>query len=884
MWYTSRNNIQSLRAVDNLPEMVGPYRILRLLGAGGMGRVYLAEDTRLFRLVALKRIAAGDDRRAQERLLQEARAAARLNHPGIASIHDVLEADSVAYIVMEYVAGETLDHRLHFGPLDVPEVLDIALQVTEALSEAHHQGVIHRDLKPANIALTEAGRVKILDFGLARTQADPAASSAQWNSGAAAAAVVGSPPYIPPEHFLGEPGRRRGDIYSLGVTLFELLTGRRPFTGPDAHAIQMAVLEARTPSVCDFRPTVPRALEALVARAMARNPEDRFASADELRDAVRSVSDLISGETASAVSRGVPSFAGRSRRYVRTAVLSAVAVLFALAGAVGLRMSPRSSAVAEGSRPVVAVMPLAIAGSDPDAAHLGLGIADVLTSSLSKVPELTVIPGGGATPTRGGADAATAARGLGANVLVTGSLQKMGSRIRLVVQIVRPESNELAWSERFDGSLDDIFGLQGRAGLAVADALALRTTPASRASLEKAPTTDVQAFADYSVGVSLQERPDLPGNLERAIEAFGHATARDPRFARAYARAGGAYWSQYQRNREQRSAERAREMVMEALRLDPDDVDVRCTLARIYLGTGRYDAAAEELQRAVAGNPASDQPHILLSRYLQLTGKPQEALAEIGKAIALRPNYWQYYQDLGLAHFNLGRYDEAGAAFQRVTELQPDTSWGFQMLGAVAHAKGDRIRALAHYKRAIELAPNAGAYSNLGTVYYEMKRYGEAAAAFERATALDPKSAVKHRNLGDLYRKLGREEDAVKSYVRARDLLRDVIAMNPKDGAAMASLAVCEAKLGDMRSAAEHVGAAVALRPGDATVLYKRAVVYALSGRRADGVKALGEALRAGYSAAFVESDEDVASLRQAPEYQKVVMAGKQPEMKGGEE
>jgi tetratricopeptide (TPR) repeat protein len=323
-------------------------------------------------------------------------------------------------------------------------------------------------------------------------------------------------------------------------------------------------------------------------------------------------------------------------------------------------------------------------------------------------------------------------------------------------------------------------------------------------------------------------------------------------------------------------------MALEALRLDPDDVDVQCTLARIYIGTGKLDSAAEELDRAIADHPSSDLPHLLLSQYLQQVGKRDQALAEIKKAIALRPNFWSYYQDLGLAYYTAGKYDEAAAALQKVTELQPDNSWGFQMLGTVQHAKGDRQRALANYNRAIALAPNAGAYSNLGNLYYEWGRYEEAASAFERAAALDPKSAVKHRNLGDLYRKLGRQTDARQSYTRARDLLLAAIAMNAKDAASMASLALCEAKLGDTRSALEHAAAAVALRPDNSAVLYKRAVVFVLAGKRGDGLRALGEAVRAGYSTAFIASDEDLASLRGVPEYKKVLAAPKEPESKGG--
>jgi serine/threonine protein kinase/Flp pilus assembly protein TadD len=865
--------------MDQAPDMVGPYRILRLIGAGGMGRVYLAEDTRLFRHVALKRIATGEDKKAQERLFRESRAAARLNHPGIASVHDILELESAAYIVMEYVPGETLDRRLNRGALDVSEVLRLALQITDALAEAHRLGVIHRDLKPANIAVTDSGKVKILDFGLAKALIDPTPSSSRASAGdeSPATSIRGSPPYVPPEHFLGKPIRRRGDIYSLGITLFELLTGRRPFVGRDSAAIMVAVLTGPTPSVRDFRPDVPAVVDELVRRAMARKPEERPASVEELRDEIEEILARLSTTTSDMPPRLSASYRGKVPRG-RKALAVATVVALATAAAIGMRMYRESRAGSVDTRPIVTVMPLTMAGSDPQATPLGVGIADVLRADLSKLEGVTVISAASLPPDKLSMDPATVARQLGATAAVSGSLQKVGDRIRLVIQITRPHSNALAWSESFDGSVDDIFALQGQVALAVAEALSLRMSSRNRAKLKSPATTDPQAFADYSLGISLYERWDIPGNLDRAIDALTRATARDPRFARAHATAGAALWRRYLITKDRQWAEKARDTALEALRLDPDDVDVECTLARIYIGIGRLDEAAEELNRAIADHPNSDLPHQLLGKYLLQAGKRDQAIAEIQKAIAIRPNYWSHYMELGTAYYTMGRYDAAAAAFQKVTELAPDNSWGFQMLGTVQHAKGNRPGAIANYKRAIALAPNPAAYNNLGALYYEEGRYQEAASAYVRAVELDPNSATKLRNLGDLYRKLGRESDATQSYTRARDLLLATLSLNPKDAEALASLGVCEAKLGDRRSALNHAAAAVGLRPDNAAVLFNTAVIYALAGRRDDGLRMLGNAVRAGYSTAWIEADENVATLRRAPEYKKVIAAARKPD------
>jgi eukaryotic-like serine/threonine-protein kinase len=272
---------------------VGPYRILEHLGAGANGEVLLAEDTRLRRQVAIKTLLARgghDDSELQRRLLREARAAARLNHPHIAAVYDILESDEAVHIVMEYVPGRTLSSQLRAGPLPSMEVLRLGLQLAAALSHAHSLGVIHRDLKPANIITTLDGQAKILDFGLARLHGSDLSST---DGSVERHPVVGTPPYIPPEHLCGQPVDVRGDIYSLGVTLFEMLTGRRPFEARDGVSLETAILSATTPRPRSFSPEVPLELDGIVHRAIARSPEERYGSAGDLETALRNASSSI---------------------------------------------------------------------------------------------------------------------------------------------------------------------------------------------------------------------------------------------------------------------------------------------------------------------------------------------------------------------------------------------------------------------------------------------------------------------------------------------------------------------------------------------------------------------------------------------------------------
>jgi serine/threonine protein kinase len=373
-------------------DQIGPYRIMQRLGAGGMGEVFLAEDLRLGRKVALKSLSASGSQPAdvRRRVLREARAVARLNHPNIAAVYDVVESGEHAHIVMEYVSGETLGQRIARGPLAVAAVIELGVQITEALIEAHAVGIVHRDLKPTNIALDAGGKAKILDFGLAHGAAlDLSGSTGPMNvdpESAEKSVVVGTPHYIPPEYLVGHPMDRRGDLYSLGVTLFEMLTGQRPYHGSTPDVLAMSILRAPLPHVRDFRPEVPPGLDAVVARAMARKPSDRYSSADEMRDALRQVDPQATGTPTREIGRPLLRW-GSPRTWI--AAGAALCAIFAA----GFGLHRWQASVLDPSAPqVVAVLPLKSDDRNPHDDALGAGVADVLASALSKVAGVTVLP------------------------------------------------------------------------------------------------------------------------------------------------------------------------------------------------------------------------------------------------------------------------------------------------------------------------------------------------------------------------------------------------------------------------------------------------------------------------------------------------------------
>jgi eukaryotic-like serine/threonine-protein kinase len=860
---------------------VGPYRYLERLGAGANGDVFLAEDTRLQRRVALKTLqgtAGTDANQLRRRLLREARAAARLNHPHIAAVYDVLETDDGVHIVMEYVRGSTLASRLRHGPLPCFDVLDLGIQIGEAMAHAHSLGVIHRDLKPANIMVTPDGEAKILDFGLARlTEADVGSvprSSSDWTGADDGQHTLGTPPYIPPEHLRGEPLDAKGDVYSLGVTLFELLTGRRPFEGQGRAALTEAILSAPTPRPRTFSPDVPAALDEIVYRSMARDRAARYASAADVASDLRRLRAEIT-ETPTRSHECAPDTRPR-RRFPLARV--GVALLILAAGAVAYSVAPRvraawtrpAAATASPGNPyVVAVLPLSGAAGDAQSESLASGVADALITTLSKVPGMTVVSRAATLKYRErkqGPD--EIGRELGATMLVDAGLQRVGDRLRITVSLIPVGSKVVRWQNAYDGTFAELFTLQREAAEAVARAVSNPSEGAGvRLASERPP--DVEALADVSQARAFLERPDVKGNVERSIGLFDSAIRKDPQFARAHAGLGEAYWRKFQDTRQDEWATRARDEINEALRLDPHDISVRYALAAIYRGRGKIAEAIDELRRITDVQPSADEAHRLLGQLLAESGHEAEGVAEIRKAISLRPNFWGHHYGLGQVHYAAGRYQDAIAAFRRVTELQPDNAWGPLMLGVCYTAVNDLAAAIGHFQKSIQLG-NGAAYSNLGAIYARQGKVGEAERSFKEAIKLAP-TAPKYHNLGDLYASLGHKKEADAQYRTAATLAKEQLRVRPRDIGVLTTLAMVEAKLGRVVQADVYMREAISLSPDNADVRLSEAIVDGLSGRIDDGLAALAKALDRGYSSARAVDDPDLASLRAHPRFSELM-------------
>ena len=859
-------------------DSIGPYVILDLLGAGGMGEVYRARDTRLGREVALKRLSDSSlaDGVARRRVMREARSAATLSHPGIATIFDVLDVPDGPVIVMEYVPGESLATRLARGPLPTEQAIDFALQIADALAEAHRHEVVHRDLKPANIHITPANKAKILDFGIARSTSEEAGRAA-GHLQTDAWTIIGSPGYMAPEQLAGGATDQRTDIYGLGVVLFEMVTGRRPILESDIVGTAMAIFEGRVPKASEVAPHVPAALSDLITRAMARKPEDRFQTAGQFGETLRSVARRV-GDAPTVGSNdpaAVPVVPHASPRTVtirrRTAWMLGLIVVAAATFVIWRFGQPWSSNVSARAA-LVGVLPFSNLTGDPADDPLAVGLTEALARRLAPLRAVRVLP---LEETRlaaqSSADASHVARSIGAAYVVEGAVHRSGQSLQVDVSLVGYDGKRRS-AGTYQGDPGRLFDLHRRVAEGISTALGdAGLLQAGAAPAAAPPTANQEAFADYSQARLFLERPDVAGNLDRAVRLFQSAIDKDSRFALAWAGLGEAYWAQYRETKDAEWTVKATAAILDALRIDPDQPEVRMSLAVMYDGLGRWNEAAEELRRVMALQPQNDDAHRLLAGILLDRGQLDEAVTELQQAIDLRPNYWRNHSELGRVHLRAGRLDDAEEAYRRVTELQPDNAVGFHMLGTVQQSAGQLDEAFANYQEANKIRPRASTHSNLGTLYYWRGDYARAASAYTEALRLDSGTPDVHANLGDAYQKLGKPDLASENYRQAIALVRKQLDVNERDPLNLAALAIYHAKLAEREAAERAIVKALDVSPNDAEVLYARAIVHALTGDTNAACAALGEALARGTSAVLVRHADELKGLNGCAAYDRAI-------------
>jgi eukaryotic-like serine/threonine-protein kinase len=681
------------------------YHIDALLGSGGMGIVYRAFDTRLQRTVAIKLLqSAARDDRGRARLLKEARAASALNHPNVCTIYEVGEIDGHAYIVMECVEGQPLSRMIPPGeglPLD--QTLRYAAQVADGLAHAHDRGVVHRDLKSANIVIAADGRVKILDFGVARRADQPQdAGETRTMTSTGEAAFAGTPLYMAPEVIRGEPADARSDIWALGVTLYEMAAGERPFNGKSPGELTSAIL--RDPPAA-LAPHVPPGLRGVIARCLTKDPDQRYQRAGEVKAALDA--------TPPADARRMLS---RRQMLVGSATVAAVAFASALA-LMSARLRPAISTPVES----IAVVPLLGAQAGPEAEYLADGISEGVINSLAEAgrTSLKVIALASTERYRNRlVDPREIGRELGVNRVMLLRVAHLPDALAISAELVDARDGRHIWGERYDTSTTNLVAVQGDITTRVVGSLKLRLTGFEQQRSTKRYTDDPQAYQLYLQGREAGYRSAFgPEGYERAIQFFERTIARDPSYALAYSGLGSTYLSMaYDGWMPPKEAyDKAKAAAQKGLAIDPDLGELHYVLAEINKGyEWDWPGAEREYQRALELNPNATQSRRFHALLLLLVHRRDEAVAEMKKTLELDPLGVETNKAMASTFFWAGRDDEAIAQAQRTLALDPEFAPAHQLLADVYAHKRMHADAIAAQQRVLTLAGDQETAAALG--------------------------------------------------------------------------------------------------------------------------------------------------------------------------
>jgi non-specific serine/threonine protein kinase len=687
-------------------QTISHYRILEKIGGGGMGVVYRAEDIRLGRQLAVKFLPdeLAQDEQAVERFKREARAASALSNPHICTIHDADEDKGRAFIAMELLEGQTLRKRLSAGPLPIGEVVDLAIHVADGLEAAHRKGIAHRDVKPANIFVTERGEGKILDFGLAkllesrRAGEAPASSAMPTDQFATSTgSALGTVAYMSPEQARGEEIDARTDLFSFGVVLYEMATGRAAFGGGSAATVFEAILNRQPAPLSDANRSLPEALSQIVGKLLEKDRRLRYQSATELKaDLQRLKRELDSG-----------------------------------------RVSP--AGIREKSVAVLYFENLSAAKEDE---YFRDGMTEDVITELSKVRELRVFPRAAVSAYRDHtATGPEVGQQLGAQYVLGGSLRRAGNRLRITAQLVEARTGTSVWAERYDRELSDVFEVQDEIARNISQALRITLTPQEEKALAAKPTGDPRAYDHYLKGRSYARRLTR-SDLELAMQMFEHAILLDPGFALAHAGLANACVLFFEwHEKDERWIDRGRASCAKALDLSPGLPEALVVRGRILYTQKRYEEAIRDVRRAIDVKRDCDGAYNVLARALFESDRWAEALETVDQAIAVSGDDYNVYVPYTNIYEGLGRSEDANRlrakeieVLEQQLRVVPEDARARILLAADYAFTSRAEDAVRELEKAVDLRPNdSNILYNAACTYGALKRKGEAIELLRRA-------------------------------------------------------------------------------------------------------------------------------------------------------
>jgi eukaryotic-like serine/threonine-protein kinase len=758
-------------------QILGHYRILEKIGAGGMGVVYRARDERLDRDVALKVLPAGAlaDDAARRRFRKEALVLAKLAHPNIAMIFDFDTQEGVDFLAMEYVAGQSLAQKLNEGVLPEKEALTLGAQVAAALEEAHEQGVVHRDLNPRNILVTSKGQAKVLDFGLAKLLRLPGASEAT-QSFAEADGVAGTLPYMAPEQLRGETLDGRTDIYALGCVFYEMAARRRPFTGDSAPRLTDEILHQAAVSPRAVNARVSPQFETVILKCLAKDPEDRYQSAKELSVDLRRLASPSTPAPTEAK-------AGRARANWRRWAMGGGAGAIAIAALVvaltimlnfgGVRDRLLGKTGAQHIRSL-AVLPLENLSRDPEQDYFADGMTEQLITDLAQISALKVISRTSVMQYKGAHEPLPQiAQELGVDAVVEGSVQRSGDRVRITAQLIDARADRHLWARSYERDLRDVLAMQDEVAQAIANELEIELAPHGQDRLASSRPVDPEAYEFFLKGRYYSSKR-AGKEVEKSIEYFQKAIEKDPKYAPAYAGLADAYaLLGYRGNLPSSEAlAKGKASALKAVELDDSLAEAHASLAFIA-ETLEWDwpTAEREYKRALELNPGYAEGHNWYAGFLMYQGRFEEGIAEAKRARELDPLSLAINTALGGRLLLAGRENEAIEQIERTLEMDPNFAPAHNELGWAYLSRGKNQEAIAEFQRGLEISGSDPDESvDLGFAYAVMGKRDEAKRILAKLKTKREHSFVSPAALGILYGALGEKDEAFAWLEKAYEL------------------------------------------------------------------------------------------------------------------
>jgi serine/threonine protein kinase/Tfp pilus assembly protein PilF len=799
------------------------YKILEKIDEGGMGVVYKAEDTKLQRVVALKflREQFASDEEAKARFFREARAASALNHQNIITIYEIDEFEGKCFISMEFVEGKSIKDLIGQGALSVKKTLHIAMQVAEGLKNAHEKGIVHRDLKSDNIMLTPDGKVKIADFGLAELKGASTLTSQP--------SIMGTLPYASPEQLQGITTDEKTDIFSFGVVLYEMVTGRLPFWSEYEQATIYSILNEDPEPVTKLNKEIPTELEKVIEKALKKRRELRYQSIVEVLADLRQVGEEY--ETG-------------ARRKAPTV-------------------------------PALAVLYFENMGESKEDDYFAAGMTEDIITDLSKIDKIRVLSRSDVLPYRGKTvSIKETGRNLNVDYILEGSVRKADSKLRISAQLIRVSDGFHVWAERFDRELKDVFEVQSDVSQKVASALKIRLTLSQIERIEKRPTISIKAYDYYLRGRDYYWRLGK-GDLEIAIQMYKRALEVDPQYALAYAGLADVYVYKYEAyyDRSVHLLNLAEETAKRALALDYDLPEAHRALGRVYKERKNNPEAISEFKKAIELKPDYLEAYRTLGWIYEEMRNCDEAITYTEKALEIKPSDRESYLLLGIAYLDKKEYPQAEKMFFEALEVAPDYATAYYYIGNTYQKQGKFDQALKMYQKCTKAGGDPNVYLDMGWIYLLKGDSKKAITNFKKCIELKCFEFIANHCLGLIFKIQGKEKESKDYYEHCIELCHKLLLDDPENPYVHSTLGLAYTFLGDHQKGTQHGEYAVLLDPENGAILYDLARIYALQNEPDKAIQTLEKALDKCLSPSHMEAklDPHFESLQKHPSFIEAV-------------